>query len=279
MSEIREQVIALHKVGLSNRKIASVLPISKSAVWSILNQEGIHDRTRGNAYGLRKYEFDQDYFSKIDTQEKAYWLGFINADGHVSRDGVTVVIKADDVKHLEKFASAIKSPAPIKHCSKTKSVRFTAYSYRMVNDLRNLGLPRQKSKEAILPAVDAAFLPHLIRGIFDGDGCLAKSSTRDQYAVSFSGTISVVKSIRSVLSANLTVSEPDISQDTENTNFGVIAWGGQRQVAAILDWFYRDATVYLERKYDRYKQVMEIESKYRQFGRRWRLYENRCNGA
>jgi len=31
---------------------------------------------------MKKYQFNTRYFNKIDTPEKAYWLGFIAADGY-----------------------------------------------------------------------------------------------------------------------------------------------------------------------------------------------------
>ena len=33
---------------------------------------------------MRMYDIDKDYFKVIDTEEKAYWLGFIYADGSIS---------------------------------------------------------------------------------------------------------------------------------------------------------------------------------------------------
>ena len=35
---------------------------------------------------MKKYNFDEHYFDVIDCQEKAYWLGFICADGYIGKD-------------------------------------------------------------------------------------------------------------------------------------------------------------------------------------------------
>ena len=63
--------------------------------------------------GLKKskYIYDVDYFKKIDTIEKAYWLGFIYADGYVSVGKQNyefgIELQGSDYKHLKKFNKAI----------------------------------------------------------------------------------------------------------------------------------------------------------------------------
>ena len=34
---------------------------------------------------MSKYVYNKDYFEKINTSEKAYWLGFLYADGCITR--------------------------------------------------------------------------------------------------------------------------------------------------------------------------------------------------
>ena len=57
----------------------------------------------------RKYEFDFNYFENIDTEEKAYWLGFLYADGCVTPNTVRVELQASDKKHIEKFREAVQA--------------------------------------------------------------------------------------------------------------------------------------------------------------------------
>ena len=55
--------------------------------------------------GARKHTCNEHFFDTIDTQEKAYWLGFLFADGNVSNisNTVSISLKGDDIAHLEKF--------------------------------------------------------------------------------------------------------------------------------------------------------------------------------
>ena len=54
------------------------------------------------------YCCDEKYFEKIDSPEKAYWLGFIAADGNIyKREGhlslLSISIKDTDIKLLQEF--------------------------------------------------------------------------------------------------------------------------------------------------------------------------------
>jgi len=63
----------------------------------------------------KKANIKSDIFDNIDTEEKAYWLGFIYADGNISdmesylrKSGkyvyrMEVSLKADDIDHLNKL--------------------------------------------------------------------------------------------------------------------------------------------------------------------------------
>ena len=52
-----------------------------------------------------KSKFDECVFDSIDNEEKAYWLGFIFADGCISsRDNAfELSLKGEDIEHLHKF--------------------------------------------------------------------------------------------------------------------------------------------------------------------------------
>jgi hypothetical protein len=67
---------------------------------------------RASQLGLRgqsrKSTFDYSFFHNIDTEEKAYWLGFIYADGSVSANRLTVCLVVEGKKHLEKLAAATR---------------------------------------------------------------------------------------------------------------------------------------------------------------------------
>lgn len=68
---------------------------------------------------MKKYQVNENYFEKIDSEEKAYWLGFLYADGnvrmHKNKSGILKLkLKQSDKKHIEKFSKCLNSNYPIK---------------------------------------------------------------------------------------------------------------------------------------------------------------------
>ena len=131
--------------------------------------------------------FKVNYFEKINTKEKAYWLGFLFADGYFEQmEGkklrIGVEISLWDRILFEKFALAIGfNPAKFEQrtrtliykCKKRKFEHITMrfISSKMAKDLRKHGLKELKSKKLEFPnfknqELDLAFL----LGFYDGEG-------------------------------------------------------------------------------------------------------------
>lgn len=128
-----------------------------------------------------KPSFDINTFHNIDTHEKAYWLGFMCADGNVneSKFGLELQINLEDLNHLIKFKNFLKSTNEI-HYKKIKnkyfSCRIAANNKILYDDLISLGCVPNKSLVLKFPGYDKVpkeFIYSFILGYFDGDGCLS----------------------------------------------------------------------------------------------------------
>lgn len=84
----------------SLKVIAEKYKISKGALSRQLKKLGIEVVNHQN-----KTKFNENIFDLIDTEEKAYWLGFIYADGYVSSSNnqFELSLQGSDVEHLNKF--------------------------------------------------------------------------------------------------------------------------------------------------------------------------------
>ena len=126
----------------------------------------------------RKYYFDENYFEVIDTPEKAYWLGFILADGYNNQDRgfLNINLNSIDHHHLEKFVDAIEGDynmITIRQHSITGNNMscLCINSRKMSNDLAKLNILQGKSaNEHIPPNIPKILIKDFIRGIIDGDG-------------------------------------------------------------------------------------------------------------
>lgn len=69
--------------GISWRKILENNEVSTKSPYYVLKKLGL--KAKSNLDCQRKQELKEDFFEKINSEEKAYWLGFMFADGNVCR--------------------------------------------------------------------------------------------------------------------------------------------------------------------------------------------------
>lgn len=222
---------------------------------------------------MGKYCYNKDFFQKIDTEEKAYWLGFLYADGCINRMYRNEKLKAMDLEiglckedegHLAKFLNSIESNVEIKHKNvknkdkKYEVSRITICCTKMCRDLSNNGCTPQKSLILDFPNSDIVsdkLLRHFVRGYFDGDGCVSVNKN-NIIQINFVGTYNFLKSISNyLLNNNIIYKEPSIYK--KGNAFEVYIYG-----ADIIEQFYHflydDSIVYLDRKYEKFKSFYQI---------------------
>lgn len=123
----------------------------------------------------RYYKLNEDYFNVIDTEAKAYWLGYIYADGGITIGRPWVVqLQSKDKWFLDNIKSAMQAENPIKNITNgsgftpgTKHYRLNLYSKKLSTTLFNW---KGISEEINMPNIDKHLKRHFIRGFFDGDG-------------------------------------------------------------------------------------------------------------
>ena len=88
----------------SINRIANELSIDRNKLSKIMKDTDIEIiRYR------RKYALNEAFFEIIDSEEKAYWLGFIAADGCVYRRTLSINLNIKDKAHLEKLIAILNS--------------------------------------------------------------------------------------------------------------------------------------------------------------------------
>ena len=221
---------------------------------------------------MSKYNYNKDYFSVIDTQDKAYWLGFLYADGCVNRYYKNEKLKAmnleitlcnEDKIHLEKFRNSLESNVPIhekKVIYKDKiylSNRITINCTKMCYDLINLGCTPNKTYDIKFPSFD--IVPHkymrsFIRGFFDGDGCICVTTMANKPHIELvlTGMPDMLNSIADFLiKEKILRVKPKLHKDDRSKAYSMYMYG-KDAVKDILDYMYKDSNIYLDRKYEKY---------------------------
>lgn len=230
--------------GKTIMSIAKELKISRSRFSRYLRECGIDSQQH------YKFPIDESVFEIIDTEEKAYWLGFWFADGYVSsnRNTVGVDLKPSDVNHLEKLKEFLKWKGDIK-VEETRC-RLNFRNEKIKNDLMKYGCIPNKSLILKFPkSIKEEFIPAFIRGYFDGDGCLCY--TEKTLEVSVISTYEFLDTICDIVN----IDKNRIYDLNKNKKTGRIVLSSKKDIENFLDYIYKDAHIYLDRKYEKYENL------------------------
>ena len=257
--EVNEELINLvaeHKTG---REISRILGLDYSTVHAKLRKLGL------NLYNYHnELKFDNTVFDSIDSEEKAYWLGFLYADGSVSSkvNSVELSLKGDDKGHLEKFKFFLKCKKEVKVSNtylngKTYSrCRYQVTDKHFKERLVELGCVPRKSLILKFPSLDIFSNKYLvfdfIRGYVDGDGYLGFTKS-GRLCLEIIGTKEFLQEMLKALNLSTTLFYKD-KRTKHNTYFINICGNKAECVATLL---YSNATIYLERKYNRYCRAIQ----------------------
>lgn len=172
----KESLIDLVNAGKTVKEIAAVYKVCPSSIGRAMRKMDI-------TYNLqvRKIDKDHNFFETIDTEIKAYLLGFLIADGCVydnTRFGI--MITKDDEEIVTLLKNNISPDSFVKNLQNTKGAKnrrpqvlIRINSEKLVSDLAKYGVvPRKTYKPIKLPNISDELIWHVIRGIFDGDGCI-----------------------------------------------------------------------------------------------------------
>lgn len=256
----KEKIIKLYlEDKMSCSQIATKLGYSISGIYDALKRWNI--KTRDLASSHKIYSFNNKFFEVIDTEEKAYWLGFIYADGYITGNCIGISLANRDRNHLEKLSSSIKSNYPI-NTYKSKSVygiveycRLVLKDKIAVEHIKNKGVLEKKSLILKFPEskiLNENLYSHFIRGYFDGDGSLILSKNSINFKIC--GTKEMLISFIDIFNkiSKYEFKYKLFKRYEDNKNNFYISYGGRRKTLSIMNYLYENSSIYLDRKYKKY---------------------------
>lgn len=250
---------------LSMAKIAKLNKCSVCKVQKFLEKFNItRDRIEAKTVQGKDVLKNANYFYNIDTEEKAYWLGFIMADGNINEERfrLKIDLNIQDKEHLQKLANVFDkktkefSRIDSRNNKKYYIVKCEINNKYFVNGLLEQGVTSKKSytlNTDTFNNVPNYLKRHFIRGYFDGDG------STDGRRISF---VSCSKDFL-ISIGNFINKELDISNYTlyEKDSYSVISWYKKENVDKFKNYFYNNSTIYLQRKLDKILKVQNNTNK------------------
>lgn len=170
-----KQIIDLYQQGISTKIIANRFGCSIPSIRELCRRNGVVLRTRSES--KRKYHFNEEFFSEINTEEKAYFLGLIVADGNIYNNTLKLELHNNDEHVLKSLSDTIEHKGLVKR-RKTRATSYvTITSNKLVSDLQRYSCVPKKSKIIEYPYyLDISLRKHFIRGYFDGDGSIFQAN-------------------------------------------------------------------------------------------------------
>lgn len=214
-------------------------------------------------YSLERHyqiQYNRNAFQNVETEEDAYWLGFLLADGYINEDRWLLQLKLaeKDIEHLRKFLkylnysdidNNIKTDIGGAYTRDNKCSVVKVNGEQIVKNLQQYNLFQKKSGREIPYKCKTTDLEKAyIRGIIDGDGFLR--TTQNGFGIV--GSYEVLKYIKDFIQKNIC----DVSTNSIMSHDTIykIEIHGINKVSTILQYFYKDAHIYLDRKYSIFKE-------------------------
>lgn len=212
----------------------------------------------------KKYACNEHFFDTIDSDEKAYFLGFLLADGCVKNENIlSIGLKHEDRYLLESFKNLLESTYPITDEIKisnfspngTEASYFRIRSKALCSKLKEYGIiPRKTFAAQFNPnnLISPQFINGYLRGIFDGDGWVSIYESGKE--IGFCGTEAVCSGISSTLLSYLNVK----STCKPYSSIYRLRVSNTHDITQIYNFMYQNASIYLKRKKDKMFQIADL---------------------
>ena len=258
-----EEIAGMYKQGIKMQYIANAFDVNIMAIQYQLRKMGLKSLAKSYRAPHRKYSLNQNFFDKIDSENKAYFLGFLYADGYNNpiNGNVCIRLQVGDREILEKFKIIIESDSTIKTYMNGDYSYVGLYirnSY-ISNRLVELGCGPNKSLKLTFPSfLEEDLVPHFLRGYFDGDGSFWTDKATGKAHVSLMGTRKFLEHVRDnilrpmgILKIGNGIRIPT-KYKGQDESVCELFFAGNRQVPIFMDYIYENANIFLDRKFQKF---------------------------
>jgi hypothetical protein len=231
--------------------IAEQLAYDPQAVRSLVTRMGL--MRPGRPY---QAQLDHEWLACVDSETKAYFLGLIAADGWINRNSVFLALKESDSAILDEIRQRAVPFIPLQRYAPGRmnvegQCRLAITSKQWINNLQALGITARKSLTMgdVTSNIPRDVQHHFVRGYFDGDGSICHQQYRNKHRVTmtFRGTVEFLQGLWSATGLPTGGIYPKTGNGIKS-----LAFCGRCRMEQLADFMYRDATLFLPRKKDRF---------------------------
>lgn len=257
-------VIDLYNQNLSQKEIASKINASQGRISEIIRSYGLsRDKSILN---LNRLNININYFKNIDNERKAYWLGYICADGSINKANNKMTLVSIDLEVIEKFKNDIESEHAISKYSyldKRTNKIYMRYTIQIttkpfISNLIKLGVTNKKTDCLLFPNIDEKYYSYFIAGLFDGDGSIYIKN-KNNITINLISTKEILLFIQEYIYKKFNIEPKKLIKVTENKK-NVYKMYLRKNAKKFLEFIYRDqdTNIYLQRKYNKLKNYEKL---------------------
>ena len=271
MPKIKDEDIEIIKQmiieGYTYSEIGRKFNVTKNCIFTYAKKLSLNTGKRFK----RKNSIIDNIFETIDTEEKAYWLGFIMADGGVcyttnyykesnKPNRLYINLSIKDYTMLEKFNKFLNYDKPIKTYipkgtySTNEMCNVTVNSVKLCKDLGCYGIVPNKTGKEYMPSLSSYLIRHFIRGFFDGDGSVYNSAGKT-YVSFTNGNLLFLEQLKKELAKNEICIKNKISK-VKNKEAYEFKFTSKKDIENFFNYIYKDSTIFMERKYNKFGNTL-----------------------
>ena len=228
------------------------------------------------------YYVNDNYLDNIDTEDKAYFLGWMLSDGYINRNRLFLRLKSTDESIIKEMFSKFSYGFGMYDNKSKTSKAMSVSSNKMIDRLKELGCVENKTfVKFSIPDISDNLFRHFVRGYFDGDGSIGKRSARPNqmqvYVCSIDRTFleqlqnkllqfGIAANINEEIRKGKAMKLPDGKISYNCVNMYKLIIPSQKERLKFYEFLYKDCSIKLERKYVLYSEyyvntVLILESK------------------
>ena len=261
--ELKQEIIKYYlSQPMTMKQVEDKYELSHPTITKILKDVPKYTKAKLNNPNMKEH-----FFQEINEEAKAYFLGLLISDGNVFKDNtgrqasISITLDLKDEYMLEKFKEVLQANTSVGHDGRGCG-QIAVRSNIMAEDLAKYGVVPRKSYNTYLPLISKEMMPHLIRGIFDGDGSImAKPNpsndghNRFLHSISFCGTHQLMEDISNYILENLRIKTT--VYDYKDRNLSELKIQNIDNIAKFGYWIYRNSTIFLNRKKDIFNDFLK----------------------
>ena len=268
--EIKNNIVVFYESKpMTIKTVCNKFNLSEPTVLKILKEKNISVYKKAKLYNP---DLVEDFFHNINTEEKAYFLGLLIADGNVFIDennpeanrqaSISCTLDEEDVYLLEKFKECVKTNTKISSDGRG-CFQIAVRSNIMAEDLKQYGIVQRKSFSTYFPkTISDLYIPHLIRGILDGDGSVQfrenKRGGGYLHNISFCGSHQLMEDLSNIIFDSLNLFTRPRVYDYKDRYLSEIKIQRADDIRGFGNWIDSGANIYMIRKKEKFDMFLNF---------------------